>query len=170
MVRPSYLIEMNDGRHIVIEWNPADVPLPAQAPPPQKRKEFIGTSSGPEPIPDDIDTLICTHFDADHAAYRDSFQKVEFVVQRHHYQWPREETRVTRPTATMRRALFLLLFRPSLNADASRRCTGRIKIPTKRRAASQLGAKDRSQRDPLKRPPSRLVFGLRFRAHLLNAS
>jgi N-acyl homoserine lactone hydrolase len=33
----------------------------------------------------DIDTLICTHFDIDHAGYHDAFTNAELVVQREHY-------------------------------------------------------------------------------------
>ena len=35
--------------------------------------------------PDDIDILICTHFDPDHVGYHDSFTKAELIVQREHY-------------------------------------------------------------------------------------
>ncbi len=35
--------------------------------------------------PEDIDTLICTHFDVDHAGYHDAFTKAELIVQREHY-------------------------------------------------------------------------------------
>src|SRR5437588_12676998 len=33
-----------------------------------------------------MDTVICTHFDVDHAGFHDSFPNAEFVVQRGHYQ------------------------------------------------------------------------------------
>jgi N-acyl homoserine lactone hydrolase len=39
--------------------------------------------------PDDIDLLICTHFDVDHAGYHDSFTKAELIVQRAHYELAR---------------------------------------------------------------------------------
>jgi N-acyl homoserine lactone hydrolase len=35
--------------------------------------------------PDDIEILICTHFDVDHAGYHDAFARAELVVQREHY-------------------------------------------------------------------------------------
>jgi len=35
--------------------------------------------------PPDIDVLICTHFDVDHAGYHDAFTNAEFIVQREHY-------------------------------------------------------------------------------------
>lgn len=36
--------------------------------------------------PDDIDYLVCTHFDLDHAGNHDLFPKAELVVQRRHYE------------------------------------------------------------------------------------
>ncbi|TMD28153.1 MAG: MBL fold metallo-hydrolase [Chloroflexi bacterium] len=39
--------------------------------------------------PDDIDILICTHFDPDHAGYHDAFTKAELIVQREHYELAR---------------------------------------------------------------------------------
>lgn len=36
--------------------------------------------------PDDIDLLICTHFDVDHVGYHDVFTKAELIVQRAHYE------------------------------------------------------------------------------------
>ena len=40
-------------------------------------------------LPDDITTVICTHFDVDHAGYHDAFTKAEFIVQREHYELAR---------------------------------------------------------------------------------
>jgi N-acyl homoserine lactone hydrolase len=37
----------------------------------------------------DIDILICTHFDVDHAGYHDSFPNAELIVQREHYELAR---------------------------------------------------------------------------------
>src|SRR6266550_2118019 len=68
MVLGCYLVETSDGRHILIDSGlPADAPLP----------------------PDDIDILICTHFDPDHAGYHDAFTKAELIVQREHYELAR---------------------------------------------------------------------------------
>jgi len=39
--------------------------------------------------PEDIDLLICTHFDVDHAGYHDAFTKAELIVQREHYELAR---------------------------------------------------------------------------------
>jgi N-acyl homoserine lactone hydrolase len=35
--------------------------------------------------PDDIDMLVCTHFDIDHVGYHDAFTKAQLIVQREHY-------------------------------------------------------------------------------------
>jgi N-acyl homoserine lactone hydrolase len=35
--------------------------------------------------PQDIDILICTHFDVDHTGYHDHFSFVQLIVQREHY-------------------------------------------------------------------------------------
>jgi N-acyl homoserine lactone hydrolase len=43
--------------------------------------------------PGDIDILICTHFDWDHAGDHDLFPEAEFVVQRSHYEFAREHPR-----------------------------------------------------------------------------
>ena len=37
----------------------------------------------------DISTVICSHFDVDHAGYHDAFPYAEFVVQREHYELAR---------------------------------------------------------------------------------
>jgi N-acyl homoserine lactone hydrolase len=39
--------------------------------------------------PDNIDILICTHFDMDHAGYHDAFPNAELIVQRAHYELAR---------------------------------------------------------------------------------
>lgn len=38
---------------------------------------------------DQVDQVICTHFDPDHAGNHDAFPRAEFVVQRRHYEWAR---------------------------------------------------------------------------------
>jgi N-acyl homoserine lactone hydrolase len=39
--------------------------------------------------PADISTVICTHFDIDHAGYNDAFPHAELIVQREHYELAR---------------------------------------------------------------------------------
>lgn len=87
MVLGCYLIKTSDGRHILIDSGfPADVPLPPGTPPARQEKNVIEHLAALDLHPDDIDILICTHFDIDHAGYHDAFTKAELVVQREHYE------------------------------------------------------------------------------------
>ncbi|HEY5005031.1 MAG TPA: N-acyl homoserine lactonase family protein [Ktedonobacteraceae bacterium] len=86
MASGCYLIETDDGRHILIDSGlPADIPIPAGAPPAREKKDVIEHLSNLGLHPDDIDILICTHFDVDHAGYHDAFSNAELIVQRTHY-------------------------------------------------------------------------------------
>ncbi len=90
MVLGCYLVETSDGKHILIDSGlPADVPLPPGAPPAEHEKNVIEQLTELALRPDDIDILICTHFDVDHAGYHDAFTKAELVVQREHYELAR---------------------------------------------------------------------------------
>src|SRR6266566_7864213 len=90
MVLGCYLVEISDGKHILIDSGlPADVPLPPGAPPAEHEKNVIEQLTELALRPDDIDILICTHFDVDHAGYHDAFTKAELVVQREHYELAR---------------------------------------------------------------------------------
>ena len=86
MVLGCYLIETSDGKHILIDSGfPADVPPPPGTPKAQQEKNVIEHLADLGLRPDDIDMLICTHFDIDHVGYHDAFTKAELVVQREHY-------------------------------------------------------------------------------------
>jgi N-acyl homoserine lactone hydrolase len=86
MVLGCYLVETSDGKHILIDSGlPADVPLPPGAVPPAQEKNVIEQLGDLGLRPDDIDILICTHFDMDHVGYHDAFMKAELIVQREHY-------------------------------------------------------------------------------------
>lgn len=86
MVLGCYLIETSDGKHILIDSGfPADVPLPPGTPKAEQGKNVIEHLADLGLRPDDIDMLICTHFDIDHAGYHDAFTKAELIVQREHY-------------------------------------------------------------------------------------
>ncbi len=90
MVLGCYLVETSDGKHILIDSGfPADVPLPPGTPQAQQEKNVIEHLADLGLHPDDIDILICTHFDIDHAGYHDAFTKAELVVQRAHYELAR---------------------------------------------------------------------------------
>jgi N-acyl homoserine lactone hydrolase len=81
-----YLVETNDGKHILIDTGmPADAVRPEGAPPSRNEKNVLRHLSDLKLSPHDIDTLICTHFDIDHCGYHDSFPKAELIVQREHY-------------------------------------------------------------------------------------
>src|SRR6266498_5722649 len=86
MVCGCYLVETHDGKHILIDSGlPADVPLPPGTPPAENEKNVLEHLADLGLHPDDIDLLICTHFDVDHAGYHDAFLKAELIVQREHY-------------------------------------------------------------------------------------
>lgn len=84
---PCYLVQMSDGRHILIDtgW-------------PEKLPDRPGLQAGQNVIeqlavldlkPSDIDILICTHFDLDHAGHHSAFTNAELIVQRQHYELAR---------------------------------------------------------------------------------
>ena len=85
-----YLIETGDGRHVLIDTGmPEDVPQPPGTPPSANKKNVLEHLADLALRPSDIDILICTHFDVDHAGYHDSFTNAECIVQREHYQLAR---------------------------------------------------------------------------------
>jgi N-acyl homoserine lactone hydrolase len=89
MVTPCYLIETSDGRHILIDSGMARDVRPADAPVAENEKSVIEHLAALGLCPEDIDTLICTHFDVDHAGYHESFRKAQLIVQRKHYELAR---------------------------------------------------------------------------------
>ena len=92
---PSYLIQTDDRTNILV-----DSGFPhsfIQEPPGPQGPLSLEVEMSPEDYivqrlatiglrPDDIDFLICTHFDADHAGNHDLFSSAELVVQRRHYE------------------------------------------------------------------------------------
>lgn len=86
MVLGCYLLEMGNGKNILIDTGmAADAPKPVGAPPAQNETNVIAALARIAIHPEDIDVVVCTHFDVDHAGYHDSFPQAEFVVQRSHY-------------------------------------------------------------------------------------
>jgi N-acyl homoserine lactone hydrolase len=85
-----YLVQTGDGKNILIDSGfPADhVPLP-EAPPFKRGKNVIEHLAELGLQPGDIDLLVCTHFDVDHAGFHDAFTKAELIVQREHYELAR---------------------------------------------------------------------------------
>ena len=81
-----YLVQTSDGRNILIDSGlPADYTPPPGTPPAENRKNVLEHLADLGLRPDDIDLLICTHFDVDHAGYHDVFTRAELVVQHDHY-------------------------------------------------------------------------------------
>src|SRR5258708_10826404 len=90
MVTPCYLVQTNDGKNILIDTGvPADYSPAAGTPPATEVTNVLQHLDALGLHPQDIDTLICTHFDIDHCGYHDAFPKAEFIVQREHYELAR---------------------------------------------------------------------------------
>ena len=81
-----YLVQTSDGKNILIDSGlPADYTPPPGTPPSEQEKNVLEQLADLGLRPDDIDLLICTHFDVDHAGYHDAFPQAEHIVQREHY-------------------------------------------------------------------------------------
>lgn len=81
MVCVCYLVQMNDGRNILI-----DTGMPKGS---ANGEDVIGQLAEIDVQPSDVNVLICTHFDVDHAGNHAAFADAEFVVQRAHYEHAR---------------------------------------------------------------------------------
>ena len=84
-----YLVQLNDGRNVLIDTGlPDDVqPPPGVTLPPLAQTQNVVeqlVSIGIQP--GDIQFLITTHFDGDHAGRLTAFKDAEFIVQRKHYE------------------------------------------------------------------------------------
>jgi N-acyl homoserine lactone hydrolase len=80
-----YLIETLDNKRFLIDSGMAPDAPPSPAPPATNEKNVLQHLAQLNLRPQDIDTLICTHFDVDHAGYHDHFSSAELIVQREHY-------------------------------------------------------------------------------------
>lgn len=91
---PGYVVQTDDGANILIDSGfPADaIENPQRYAPPKmlvemREEDYVVNrlnSIGLRPA--DIDVLICTHFDPDHAGNHDLFSRAELVVQRTAYE------------------------------------------------------------------------------------
>lgn len=85
MVLGCYLVETGDGTRILVDSGLApDSPRPPGTPPAQPGNSVIDRLADLDLRPDDVDLLICTHFDVDHAGHHDAFTRAELIVQREH--------------------------------------------------------------------------------------
>ena len=85
-----YLVLMSDGSTILIDSGvPADYQPPGGAPPHTHETDVIQQLATLGLHPGDVDLLISTHFDTDHAGFHDAFTRADLVVQRTHYELAR---------------------------------------------------------------------------------
>lgn len=93
---PAYLVQTDDGKNILIDsgfpesFVESSIELPGGRTVKLaadgfivKRLNSIGVRH------ENINIVICTHFDADHAGGHAAFENAEFVVQRKHYEYAR---------------------------------------------------------------------------------
>ena len=79
-----YLVQTGDGKHILIDSGLPEIM-------PEGETEFENGQDVIEQLasiglkPDDIDTVISTHYDIDHAGRHAAFKKAQYVVQRVHH-------------------------------------------------------------------------------------
>ncbi len=79
-----YLVQTGDGKHILIDSGLPEIM-------PEGESEFDNGQDVIEQLasiglkPDDIDTVISTHYDVDHAGRHAAFTKAQYVVQRVHH-------------------------------------------------------------------------------------
>ncbi|MBX3064588.1 MAG: N-acyl homoserine lactonase family protein [Anaerolineae bacterium] len=85
-----YLVQLSDGRNILIDTGlPAEYTHAVGTPPTENEKSMFQNLADLNLTPADIDTVICTHFDIDHAGNNDAFPHAELIVQRSHYELAR---------------------------------------------------------------------------------
>lgn len=90
MVSGCYLVQTSDGKNILIDSGlPTDYTPPSGTPKAENAKNVLEHLADLGLRPDEINILVCTHFDVDHVGYHDAFHKAELIVQRTHYELAR---------------------------------------------------------------------------------
>ena len=79
-----YLVQTTDGQNILIDSGLPEV-IPEDAQEFENGKDVIEQLASLGLQPDDIDTVISTHYDGDHAGRHAAFTKAQYVVQRVHH-------------------------------------------------------------------------------------
>jgi N-acyl homoserine lactone hydrolase len=79
-----YLVQTNDGKNILIDSG-LPQPIPEEASDFKNGRDVIQQLAGIGLQPDDIDTVVSTHYDIDHAGRHAAFARAQFVVQRAHH-------------------------------------------------------------------------------------
>ncbi len=79
-----YLVQTNDGQNILIDSGLPEI-IPEEASDFENGQDVVAQLAGLGLQPDDIDTVISTHYDVDHAGRHGAFTKAHYVVQRVHH-------------------------------------------------------------------------------------
>lgn len=80
-----YLVQTNDGQNILIDSGLPEI-IPEEASDFENGQDVIAQLASLGLQPDDIDTVISTHYDVDHAGRHGAFTKAHYVVQRVHHE------------------------------------------------------------------------------------
>ncbi|MBI1299657.1 MBL fold metallo-hydrolase [bacterium] len=79
-----YLVQTSDGRNILIDSGLPEI-IPEDASDFENGQDVLAQLANLGLQPDDIDTVISTHYDVDHAGRHAAFMKAHYVVQRVHH-------------------------------------------------------------------------------------
>jgi N-acyl homoserine lactone hydrolase len=79
-----YLVQTDDGKNILIDSGLPEI-IPEEAAEFENGQDVIQQLAMIGLTPDDIDTVISTHYDIDHAGRHAAFAKAHYVVQRAHH-------------------------------------------------------------------------------------
>jgi N-acyl homoserine lactone hydrolase len=79
-----YLVQTGDGKHILIDSGLPEI-MPEGETDFENGQDVIEQLASIGLKPDDIDTVISTHYDVDHAGRHAAFTKAQYVVQRVHH-------------------------------------------------------------------------------------
>jgi N-acyl homoserine lactone hydrolase len=81
---PCYLVQTGDGKNILIDTGLPEI-IPAEESDFENGRDVIEQLASLGLEPDDIHTVISTHYDIDHAGRHAAFTKAHYVVQRVHH-------------------------------------------------------------------------------------
>ena len=79
-----YLVQTDDGKNILIDTGLPEI-LPEEEKDMENGQDVIQQLASIGLKPDDIDTVISTHYDIDHAGRHAAFTKAQYIVQRVHH-------------------------------------------------------------------------------------
>lgn len=79
-----YLVQTDDGRNILIDSGLPEI-MPEEASDFVNGQDVIQQLANIGLKPDDVDTVVSTHYDIDHAGRHAAFTKAQYVVQRAHH-------------------------------------------------------------------------------------